>query len=235
MEDLDRNDVFAAQTENVRALEQAWKHINKTINAAYTKSDVSSAEIHTKLLAQVYCAFAESVFSKVIHTPDGLTLDEIAQVKAKGRSNIVAAWKKCVELSLQKVQGKSSGHVANTSKTINELIDKYIYDPSLLRNKIAHGQWKVALNKNNTKVNQIITDQVLSIDVIILYRYKEAFQSLFRIVEDIIESPNKAHHRDYWVHITEFQNSQKKMESWTIENKITSLKQKKERAKLTKG
>jgi hypothetical protein len=235
MLETDRDDVFAAQTENVRALEQAWKHVNKTINAAYSNGDTSTAEIHTKLLAQVYCAFAEAVFSKVIHTPNGLTLDEIAQVKSKGKQNIVRAWKKCVELSLRNVQGKGSGHIANTQKKIIALIDTYVYDPSLLRNKIAHGQWKVALNSNNTKVNSDITSRVQSITVVELYRYKKAFQSLFRIVEDIIESPNKAHHRDYWVHITDFEKTQKKMAPWTIENKVIALKEKRERAKIRKG
>lgn len=235
MLEQDRLDVFAAQTENVRALEQAWKHINKTINAAYSSGDNSTAEIHTNLLAQVYCAFAEAVFSKVIHTPDGLTLDEISQVKSRGKRNIVDAWKKCVELSLQKVQGKSSGHVANTRQKIESLIDLYIYDPSLLRNKIAHGQWKVALNSNNTKVNSTLTSKIQAISVVDLYRHKEAFQSLFRIVEDIIESPNKAHHRDYWCHITQFEESQRKMAHWTIEKKISSLRAKKEHFKRFKG
>jgi hypothetical protein len=231
MQESDRLDVFNAQTENVRALEQAWKHINKTINSAYSSGEISTAEIHTKLLAQVYCAFSEAVFSKVIHTPNGLTLDEIAQVKSKGNSNIVEAWKKCVELSLRKVQGKASGHIANTRQKIESLIDSYIYDPSLLRNKIAHGQWKVALNSHNTKINQCLTNKIQSITVVDLYRLKAAFQSLFRIIEDIIESPNKAHHRDYWQHITKFEESQKEMASWTLANKITSLKQKKQRAK----
>ncbi|MFM5363792.1 hypothetical protein ACET98_22210 [Aeromonas veronii] len=231
MLEQDRLDIFAAQTENVKALEQAWKHINKTINAAYSSGDNCKAEIHTKLLAQVYCAFAEAVFSKVIHTPYGLTLDEISQVKSQGKKNIVNAWKKCVELSLQKVQGKSSGYVANTRKKIESLIDDYIYDPSLLRNKIAHGQWRVALNSNNTKVNNVLTSKVQAISVVDLYRHKEAFQSLFRIVEDIIESPNKAHHRDYWSHITQFEESQRKMASWTIKKKIDSLKAKKEHFK----
>lgn len=231
MQESDRLDVFNAQTENVRALEQAWKHINKTINSAYSSGEISTAEIHTKLLAQVYCAFAEAVFSKVIHTPNGLTIDEIKQVKCKGSSGIVEAWKKCVELSLRKVQGKNSGHIANTRKKIGSLIDSYIYDPSLLRNKIAHGQWKVALNSHNTKINHILTKKIQSITVIELYQSKAAFQSLFRIVEDIIESPNKAHHRDYWHHITKFEESQKEMAKWTLENKITSLKKKKARAK----
>lgn len=234
MLEVDRSDVFAAQTENVRALEQAWKHINKSLNAAYAGGDTLSAEIHTKLLAQVYCAFAEAVFSKVIHTPDGLTLDEISQVKSKGKSNIVAAWKKCVELSLKKVQGKNSGHVANARKRIFSLIDNFVYDPSLLRNKIAHGQWRVALNSNSTRVNASITGKVNSINVVDLYRFRAAFQSLFRIVEDIIESPNKAHQRDYWLHIIEFEKTQKEMASWTVEGKVKALKEKRARAKKYK-
>jgi len=235
MLEADRLDVFAAQTENVKALEQAWRHINKSINAAYTNGDLSSAEIHTKLLAQVYCAFAEAVFSKVIHTPDGLTVDEIHQVKTEGKRNIVEAWKKCVDLALRKVNGQKSGHVQNTRQKINELIDAYVYDPSLLRNKIAHGQWKVALNSNNTKVNASITSKIQSITVVDLYRHKEAFQSLFRILEDIIESPNKAHYRDYWIHITQFEETQLDMACWTVANKIRDLKKKKEQFKLRKG
>lgn len=235
MLEADRGDVFAAQTDNVRALEQAWKHVNKSVNAAYSRSDSSSAEIHTKLLAQVYCAFSEAIFSKVIHTPNGLTLDEISQVKSKGKQNIVKAWKKCVELSLRKVQGKSSGHVANTQQKIFSLIDAYVFDPSLLRNKIAHGQWRIALNSNNTKINEELTNKIRAITVVDLYRYKEAFQSLFRIVEDIIESPNKAHHRDYWIHITSFEESQKDMASWSIEEKIRALKTRRARAKNYRG
>jgi molybdenum cofactor biosynthesis enzyme MoaA len=125
--------------------------------------------------------------------------------------------------------------VANTHRKIIRLIDIYVYDPSILRNKIAHGQWKIALNSNNTKVNPAITSRVQSITIVDLYRYKKAFQSLFRIVEDIIESPNKAHHRDYWVHITNFEETQKKMGHWTIENKVNALKEKRQRARIRKG
>ncbi|MFM2607840.1 hypothetical protein AAFX30_09455 [Vibrio chagasii] len=231
----DIEEVFAAQTANVRALEQAWRHINKAINSAYSCDQHSAAEIQTRLLAQVYCAFAESVFSKIIHTPNALTHEEISQVKTKGKRNIVEAWKKCVELALKRVEGKNSGHVANTKQKIFSLIDLYIYDPSLLRNKIAHGQWQVALNSNNTRVNTDLTDKIQSLSVIDLYRAKEAFQSLYRIVEDIIESPNKAHQRDYWVHITDFEKSQKKMSNWTIDNKIEDLKKKKQYAQLAKA
>ncbi|BEN66667.1 hypothetical protein SMKC072_44890 [Serratia marcescens] len=231
MQESDRNNIFAAQTKNVRALEQAWKHINKSINAAYSCGDNSSAEIHTKLLAQVYCAYAESVFSKVIHTPNGLSINDINQIKNKGKKNIVDAWKKCVELSLKKVQGKNSSHIPNATLKINGLVDAYIFDPSLLRNKIAHGQWIVALNRDNTNIHAELTSKIQGISVIDLYQQKAAFKSLSCILEDIIKSPNKTHRRDYWIHITQFEKSQRDMASWTIENKISALRAKKSHAK----
>ena len=87
------------------------------------------------------------------------------------------AWKKCVELSLRKVQGKSSGYIANTQKKIVTLIDSYVYDPSLLRNKIAHGQWNVALNSNNTKVNETLTNKINAITVVLSQIIPEYTQS----------------------------------------------------------
>lgn len=104
-----------------------------------------------------------------------------------------------------------------------------------MRNKIAHGQWCVALNSDNTKINESFTAKINSINVVDLYRSKEAFQSLFRIVEDIIESPNKAHHRDYWIHITEFETKQQEMALWSVENKVKALKEKRARAKNYKS
>ena len=223
----DIQEIFSAQTINIRELERAWKHINRSINNYYAVNDNISAKIHTNLLSLIYCAYAEATFSKLIHTPSCFTIGEISQIKSIGKSNIVHGWKKCIELALMRIIGAGGSHKPNTKKKLLELTDKYIYNPSLLRNKIAHGQWEIALNRNNTKVNESITNSIQSINVVTLYRYKSAFQNLSKIIEDIIESPNKTHHRDYWTHIVNFEEQQKQMMKWTLENKIKDLKYKK--------
>lgn len=35
----------------------------------------------------------------------------------------------------------------------------------------------------------------------------------------MIESPNKSYRKNYWVHITEFEEKQKEMSIWSIEKK----------------
>lgn len=220
------HEIFKAQTENVRELDKAWKHINRTINEAYRSDNRTLASFQTRMLGLVFSAYAEAMFSKLIHTPSCFCGEQINQIKNEGRKDIISAWKKCIELGTDKIESNKSNHVPNIKKKILELLDKYIKEPSLVRNKIAHGQWKVSLNRENNAINQNMTTKIASLSVVDLYRYKVAFDSLSGIVEDIIESPNKAHWRFYWQHVTKFEQTQDEMAIWTVEGKIESLKRK---------
>lgn len=227
MQEEQRLEVFRAQTENVRELERTWKHVNRQLNGLLLANNHTAVHINTKLLALVYCALAEALFSKLIHTPKGLTLDEIEQVKTVARSDGVRpGWIKCVELAMRSVQGAKSNHGHNVEQRIDKLVNRFIFDPSLLRNKLAHGQWCVALNRDNDAVNPALTSELSDINVIELYRRKSALLRLAAIVEDIIESPNRAHHRDYWVHIDRFEQEQLEMANWTLAGKLAQLKEK---------
>jgi len=231
MDEHQRAKIFDAQTINVRELEKAWIHTNRQINALILQKNLKAIEVNTKLLALIYCALAEAIFSKLIHTPHGLSLDNLEQVKILTNANgVKSGWLKCSELAMLRVQGAKSSHCQNVLKKLSTMIEAYIFDPSILRNKLAHGQWSIALNRQNTAVNQEITSEIEAHTVVELYRRKHALEKLAAIIEDIIESPNKAHHRDYWSHITDFEQSQMKLSSWTYEAKVQQLFAKKARA-----
>ena len=233
MNEQDREDVFRAQTTNVQELERAWKLLNRQLNAQMVANNPSAALIDTKLLALLYSALAEATFSKIIHTPHGLSLDYIDQVKAAITSNgVKAGWIKSIELALHNVAASKSNHGPNIRLRLKRLVEAYIFDPSLIRNKLAHGQWKIALNRGNDAVNAELTAQLRALDVITLYRLKEALKSLAEIVEDIIESPNKAHLRDFWTRIHAMQAKQHEMSQWTLEKKLAQLRKKAEGAKF---
>ena len=227
LQEHQRLEVFQAQTANVRELQRTWKHVNRQLNGLLLSKNEAAVQINTKLLALVYCALAEASFSKLIHTPKALTLDEIEQVKRSNRADGVrAGWIKCVELGLRSVEGGKSNHVPNAKKRLDDLIQKYIFDPSLLRNKLAHGQWCVALNRENDAENAAMTSEIANLDVVELYRREAALLRLAAIVEDILESPNRAHHRDYWTHLDKFENDQEEMRKWTVAGKLAQLKKK---------
>ena len=224
MNEQQRVAVFKAQTTNTRELERAWVHVNRQINALILQKNHKSVEISTKVLALIYCALAESLFSKLIHTPHGLQLDEINQTKSAANAHgVKSGWLKCAELAMKRVEGTKSNHGHNVRQKLSEMIEQHIFDPSLVRNKLAHGQWCVALNRDNTAVNSDVTKEIEEHNVVELYRRKSALEKLSAILEDIIESPDKAHHRDYWVHLTEFEKRQKELENWTMEKKVEQL------------
>ena len=226
MNEKDRLAVFQAQTVNVRKLEQVQRHLTRSINLALRKGDKSSAEVHTKCLALVFCAWVEANFSKLIHTPHGFTLDEIEQIKREdGRArSIESAWQKTVELGLMRIKtSPKSSFLPNRKQEILRLVQTHVVEPSLTRNKIAHGQWQVALNRENTTVAPDATHTIQNLDVVALTRWFATHRYLASIVEALIESPNKAFHRDYWSFVTDLKQYLEDTARWTMDTKIVSL------------
>src|SRR5580698_4066295 len=93
--------IFESQTQNVLSLKTAMRQVHRAINDALRANDGPRSEAFTKIYALLFCAWAEANFSKVLHTPYGLEIDEIEQIQAAKADGITAAWKKCVQLGLR--------------------------------------------------------------------------------------------------------------------------------------
>jgi hypothetical protein len=216
--------IFNAQTQNVRELERAWKATQRTINARLARGDFGNALLHTKIQALILCALSEAWFSKLIHTPYGFQLQEIVQIKEAARTNIKDAWIKCLELGLRKIESSpKSSYVPNTRQAVEKLIEKYVAESALLRNKVAHGQWVRALNREHTAINKDVSQQLADLDTVQLGRVKEGLNGLCAIVESLIESPDRTFHRDYWVIVAETNAKLDDMETWTLQAKVKFL------------
>jgi hypothetical protein len=220
--------IFRAQTENVRSLDQARRQINRSINYALRKGDLKSTEVHTKVLALLFCAWVESNFSKVLHTPYGFTIDEIQQIKnSHQRFGLGIGWKKCIELGLARVSNApKSNYIPNIKQKLSKVVDDYIVSPSLIRNKVAHGQWKTALNSDNSAVNLDITNKMRTLDVILVEEWFGVHEHLATVVESLVESPNRAFHRDYWKEIANLEQFLDERAGRNLIEKIRRLQEK---------
>jgi len=220
-------EVFQAQTENLRVLEQGWKHIKRGIHRDLLANNKASVELQTRVLALAYCAWSEAAFSKLIHTPHCFELDEIRQIKAAGeRGSIVTAWEKCVALALRKIQSRNGNYVPNVKQELNRLIKTYIEAPSKLRNKVAHGQWQVALNSKNTAQNPDLTASLANLDLVKLDLLKKGCEGLCLIVEALVESLENAFHRDYWPLLCQVKEQLATASQFTLAQKLQLLKKK---------
>lgn len=218
--------VFSIQTENVRELEKSWEQGNRLVNESLRTRDQAAITIQTKLMALLFSAYTEAIFSKLIHTPHALIQAEIDILKSEFKKNSYLGWVKCLNVIVNKITTKDQAYKNEVILSMNRLLEDYIKEPSEVRNRIAHGQWVIALNSKNTKENNNLTIKIENLDIVILTKYKKSFILISLIIEDLIESPDKAHVNTYQEKIDKFNQEQMKMASWTLQGRIQKLKQK---------
>jgi len=227
MTEQDIYDLYVLQSKNVRRLKQVQGNLIKDINFYLKKSNEFQVEIKTKLLALLYCTLSEAQFIQIVHTPDGFSSDEIDKIKSAKNTKLEDGWKLMIDLAMDKVGNwKSNNDLAGRRDYILKIIDEFIIKPSVLRNKIAHGQWKFALNRENTKQNEEMTIQLDNLDVVQISKWFEIHQFMALIIRDLIQSPKKGFHNNYWVNLTELEQYVEMSKHWTIETKKVQLMRK---------
>lgn len=218
--------IFSIQTDNVRALEKAWEQGNRLLNESLRSQNQDAISIQTKLMALLFSSYTEAIFSKLIHTPHALTQAEIKTLKFKFKTNSYLGWVNCLKVIVNKITAKNQSYKDKVIADVTTLLKNYIQEPSEVRNRMAHGQWVTALNADNTKINNDLSAKIRTLDIITLTRYKKSFSLISLIIEDLVESPNKAHINTYQEKIKKFNQEQIKMASWTLAGRINKLKPK---------
>ncbi len=236
MDQHQRLEVFQAQTSNTRGLRTAMRQVHMLINAAYRRNDEPGVKALTKVYAFLYCSWAEASFSKMVHTPYGFELDEIVQVQAAKDNGISNAWKTCVTLGLRHLDATKRGSFQpNAKQRLETAIDAHVFDPSVLRNKLAHGQWIVALNRDNSSVNLEMTAKIADLDLVTIDGWIKANELLSNMIEALIESPKKAFMRDWYQVVSELDEKLKIAKSRNIAEHVRRIRGKDAKTCDSKG
>lgn len=210
--------VYEASTENVRELKKERRILEKLLKQAIRDNKEENIQLYKYLYALLYSSFAEVSFIKLINTPHGFNEVEIEDIM-KCR-NLEEKWIKCFELAFSKIENSNNlGEIANKKKTLKNILDEYIIAPSELRNKIAHGQWSVCLNNNCKDINNETSNRLKQLDAFTVKKEFEIYSLFEQCIEDLIESPLKAHPQQFYNRITEIEtyikdNSGRNFESY---------------------
>ena len=223
-------DLYVLQSKNVRALKQAENILRKNINADLKRTDsIHEVSLKTKLYALLYCTLSEAQFIQIIYTPNGFQYSEIEKIKAaKKKDGISYGWFLMIDLALQKVGDLSKEKdLQARQKKLHDIVKEYIEKPSLLRNKVAHGQWDYALNRENTSENKDLTLELANLDIVKISIWSEVHQILGELVRDLVQSPQKGFHNNYWVNMTNLDTFLAKSSKWTVAKRIIELSKRK--------
>lgn len=219
-------DLYIAQTQNVREINKSFTDLKRLINKAIQNNNLQLQQSLTKSLTIIYSTWTEARFLQLTYTPFGLNEDEINQVlKAKNTKSVVEGWEKLIELSLKILvkNSKAPDNVHTIQKKLKKYLKDYILGPSQIRNKLAHGQWTITLNVENTNLNPIPTKLIEELTVVDLIRWKMTQEKFSHIIESLIESPEKHFRRSYQTQITDFENFIKESSYWTVQEKRKKL------------
>ena len=220
-------DLYVLQSKNVRKLKKVEANLVRTINTYLKKNDSFQVELNTKLYALVYCTLSEAQFIQIVNTPDGFMDTEIEKIKAeKNRNGVVKAWELLFDMAFEKVDvnWKTNADLQSRRNELQNILDNYIKTPSELRNKIAHGQWDFALNRENTAENTTKTLELTNLTVIQITIWSEVHQFLGLIVRDLIQSPKSGFHRNYWTNLVKLQQFITDSNMWTMSKRIATLR-----------
>lgn len=219
MPDTSTYTFYQAYVVNVKDFLFAESEVRRLINKALKSNKELTVKVQTKIYALLYSTYSESSFMKMILTPYGFEqkyVDEILR-----QENIQMKWIKCLELAFLKFSESQKGsEIPNKKLELTRIIQTYIVSPSIIRNKIAHGQLTVALNSKTTNLNPEITATIGALDFVTINRWFTINRYLQLIIEDLIESPNVAHHNHYYQIFQELEAFIEKSKTWSVETKL---------------
>lgn len=218
-------EIYKACVENLREIKRQRTNLKRLFNNSIKTKNHQSFDLLTKLYSLLYSSFAEVCFTKTIHTPYGLSEDEIQQIQSK--RNLDQKWIKCLELAFSRIDNMANkGEIQNKNLILTRHLTTYIIGPSQIRNKIAHGQWVTALNNDNTAINNETTERISQLDFVKVDILFEVYEKIGQAIEDLIESPHKTHFRDFYTHMTELEALVEETKTWDIRTKIKTLETK---------
>jgi len=220
-------ELYVLQSKNVRQLKKVQANLNKDINFYIKKNDNFQIELKTKLLALLYSTLSEAQFIQFIHTPDGYTSTEISEIKSAKNRSLEEGWRELIDKAMSKVGDWSNNpDLLNRRNSIIDIVKEFIVKPSILRNKIAHGQWQIALNRENTNKNEELTEKLETLNVVIVSKWFDIHQFMGLIIRDLIQSPSKGFHNNYWTNLIKLEQYLNDTNDRTFETKRALLMRK---------
>lgn len=215
-------EIYEASVQNVRELKKQAKVIKILLNQALRANRMHEVNALTKTYALMYSAYAEVSFTKLVHTPHGFEESYIQQILSC--RNLDEKWNKCMKFALARIShDHNKGQIANKLKWLRQMLNDYIIAPSQIRNKIAHGQWNTCLNNDCTSVNPTMSAAVSSLDYVQIDRLFAIYEMFSQCIEDLIESPFKAHYRDFYSRVSALESYIEETKDYTLQSKQKQL------------
>jgi len=190
-------DVGKAHLKNLSVLRKATKLIDRELNLSIRGKNEFKEQIYLRILLLLWMTWAECKLNTLLTVPPQVSDVDRKYINENAKSEI-DRWLLLLELFIRRrylddnrkkpLDRLTLGHTAFTRySTVREMIER-ISTYIEIRNRLAHGQWHIALNSNLNAENPQITQSIWKItktDILVLKRHLIV---LGAIINDLISS-----------------------------------------------
>ena len=226
--------LYEAAGRNYREVEKALAQVERSVAAAIRRNDESTVDALTRVQLLVASVKAEARLMKIVYTPRGLTGTERSRVLAEDTA--LGRWGAAIDAAFARHYRVPKGEpfadaldhdVLAKHSTLHELLTNELDALILLRNKLAHGQWRYPFNAALTGIESTAM-RALSAEDSLTIRYRDRLISqLGNIVVDLVSSAAgfESRFNEYFVKIRRYRKAleQADFEQWALRLRATKV------------
>jgi len=180
--------------ENRRQIDKAITQINLVLNDAIKLNNSAKEYTSTRLLIFLWMSWAETSLNALAYKHPHVS--DTVRSKIFGARKEIDKWHLLIDELFKKhylskrqysISRHNIGHSAFTKyQALKEIITNEISIFVEVRNRLAHGQWKVALNSEATSKSQEITTKIWTLSKREILYLKSILINLNKILNDLI-------------------------------------------------
>lgn len=206
--------MYEAATLNYREVEKGVTQVERAIVEAIKRSDDASVQALTRVQLLIVSVKAEARLIKILYTPHGLSVTRRNGLLSE--ENAIERWRQTVDDGFRRHYRVRIGEDFADAldhdplakyTTLHSLMGNELSGIISLRNKLAHGQWILPLNRGLTSVEPAAM-AALNAETTLSLRFRDRLLTqLGNIVVDLIVSaPSfEARFNQYFVRIRRYQ------------------------------
>ena len=181
---------FKYHTENLRTLEYAIKQIQRDLRVYIAKDNAMAEMVYTRILSYLVVSWTEVSLQKLICQRRLFSTNEEKAIQSK--KSLEQKWKTCLDLAVRKqfnihnasIISKLPFTYKSYYKELGRIIDEDLVPSIEVRNRIAHGQWKYAFNKECSDLSPGIIANIRKENIITLQMKMKVLKTMSSIIND---------------------------------------------------
>lgn len=187
---------YKQHCENLGEIEAAIRTIELDLRRYISTQQNNNVFIYTKILSHLITCWAEVRILKLIYENNAFSNAEIDKILSS--STLEFKWQNALDIAISKAYNLNntqniSSKLGTTPRfryeEMSNLIKLDLLPSIELRNRIAHGQWKIAFQSDLKSISTKLTGQLRLENIVALQLKKKLLVGLAQTIHDLAVSP----------------------------------------------